>query len=426
MPQSVRSRLYRLLRWSEQYTNLDMLYFMSGNFWQTLGQVGSSLVALGLMLVFANFLPKETYGTYRYLISLAGLLNIFTLTGMSQAVMQAVSTGRDGALRASVRYQLKWNSILMLVSWALAAYYLWHGNFVYGGALLVLSLCVPLTNAFNTYGAYLAGKRQFRLNNIFSVLSTLIYAAGMVAVIFISGQVVWLVAAYALTMFASTVLFYFLTVRRFKPPLGSVAAESETLRYGRRLTFIGLMGPIVAQADSIILNHFWGAAPLAVYSIAMAIPNRAVPFIKDLVDVGFPKIAAKTPEEIDKTFYQRIAQGLLLGTLFAGVYALAAPYLFKYLLPQYLDAVIYTKILALNFIFAMPNRYLSALLTSQKMIRQIFVGGLITNTSTILLYLVLGIWGGILGLVMAQLSYSVLAFVVNMILWKMRRPVPTI
>ncbi|MEK7108922.1 MAG: oligosaccharide flippase family protein [Patescibacteria group bacterium] len=418
MPEMFKVRTVRLLRWSERYTNLDMVYFASGSFWQTFGQAGSSFLALGLLLVFANFLPKETYGTYRYLISLAAILNVFTLTGMSQAVAQAVANGRDGVLRTAVRYQIKWNLLLMVASWALGAYYLWHENFAYGGALLVLSLCLPLTNAFNTYGPYLAAKRDFKLNNLFSILSTLIYVLGMFAAIFISGQVIWLVVAYALTTLAANALFYFLTLRMFKPP--QEPAE-DVLKYGRHLTYIGLMKPIVSQLDSIILNHFWGAAPLAVYSIAVAIPNRAVPFIKDWVDLGFPKVAVKTPEDIDRTFYQRIAQGLFIGAVFAALYALAAPLLFKYLLPQYLDAVLYTQILAVTFIFAMPNRYVSTLLASQKMSKRIFTNSITISGVQLLLYAVLGIWGGILGLIVAQVLNGFIGLMINIASWRFAR-----
>ena len=418
MQGTIKDRTVRLLHWSERYTNLDMVYFASGSFWQSFGQAGSSFLALGLLLVFANFLPKETYGTYRYLISLAAILNVFTLTGMSQAVAQAVANGRDGVLRTAVRYQIKWNLLLMVASWLLGAYYLWHENFAYGGALLVLSLCLPLTNAFNTYGPYLAAKRDFKLNNIFSMLSTLIYVLGMLATIFISGQVIWLVIAYAITTLAANALFYFLTLRMFKPPQ---EPADDVLKYGRHLTYIGLMKPVVSQLDSIILNHFWGAAPLAVYSIAVAIPNRVVPFVKDWVDLGFPKVAVKTPEEINKTFYQRIAQGLFIGAVFAAVYALVAPYLFKYLMPQYLDAVLYTQILAITFVFAMPNRYISTLLTSQKMAKRIFTNSTASSVIQILLYVVLGIWGGILGLVVAQVLNVALGLLVNIASWRFAR-----
>lgn len=414
---SLKNRFISLLRSGERYTHLDMVYFASGGFWQTFGQVMSSLLALGLVLFFANFLPKETYGTYRYLIALAGLLNIFTLTGMSQAVAQATATGREGALRTAVRYQLKWNSILMLALLILSAYYLLNENVAYTGALVILALATPFSNAFNTYGAYLSGKREFRLNNLFGIGSTFLYVGGMMAAVWWSSEVIWLVAAYALTTTLANVMFYVLTLRKFKPPL---EPADDTLTFGKHLTYIRLINPLATQIDSIILNHFWGAAPLAVYAMATAIPNRIIPLVKDWVDVGFPKVAQKTPEEIDRTFYLRTGQGLLAGLLLGGAWALVAPLFFTYLIPQYLDAILYAQLLGLAFVFAMPNRYVTVLLNSQKMTKRIFVNELIVNVIRITLYIVLGIWGGILGLIIAQIVTNAIGFVVNIATWRLK------
>ncbi len=418
MLQAGRRRIYDLLRWSERFTNLDMVYFASGSFWQTFGQVLNAILALSLIILFANLLPKETYGTYRYLISLAGLLNVFTLTGMNQAVAQAVSVGKEGAFRTAARYQLKWNSILIIAFFTLGVYYLVNENFAYTGAFIILGLATPFTNALNTYGAYLSGKREFRLNNFFSIISTLIYVGGMVAAITLSGEVIWLVTAYALATTGANLLFYYLTVRKFNPPL---SPAHDTLRYGRHLTLIGLFAPVAAQIDSVILNHFWGAAPLAVYAIATAIPNRAVPLIKDWVDVGFPKAAKKTPEELDRTFFKRILQGLAAGSVLTAAYWVVAPVFFQYFLPQYHDAVIYTQILAITFIFAMPNRYISVLMSSQKMTKRILVNSAVQAVMVIGLYLALGIWGGILGLILAQVAEDAISLLVNIAIWRYKR-----
>ncbi len=414
MLQDGRSRLYALLRWSERHTHLDMVYFFSGSFWQTFGQALNAILALVLVLLFANLLPKEVYGTYRYLISLAGLLSVFTLTGMNQAVSQAVAVGHDGAFRTAVRYQLKWNSILMVVFLTLGVYYLINENFAYTGALIILGLATPFTAALNTYGAYLSGKRQFQLNNVFSIISTLIYTLGMAGAIFISGEVIWLVAAYAVATLLSNALCYYLTVRKFQP---TREPAPETLRFGRHLTFIGLLDPIVTQLDAIILNHFWGAAPVAVYSIASAIPNRAIPFVKSWVDVGFPKIANKSVEEISATLWRRIGQGILFGIVLAVGYAITVPWIFRYLLPQYLDAVFYTQLLGASMIFSIPNRYISSLLTAKKMSRRIFFNNSAQSVVKIILYAVLGIYGGVLGLVVARLLSTVFNFFIVLFSW---------
>lgn len=413
-----RVRLYQLLRWSEQYTKLDMVYLASGSFWQTFGQVSATILSLGLLLLFANFLPRETYGTYRYLISLVGILNIFTLTGMNQAVAQAVATGRDGVLRASVRYQLRWNSLLFVVSTATAVYYFTQGNLTYAGGLLILGLCVPATNALTTYGAYLSGKREFKLNNIYSVLSTALYAAGMAATIFLSGQVVWLIAAYALTSLVSSVIFYAITVRRFNPPDEPLSNARDVLAYGRRLTFIGFINPIAGQIDKVVLNHFWGAGPLAVYAIVTTVVDRTNTVLKSWVGLSYPKLSQKTAIEIDETFYIRLLQGMAVGAATALGYALVSPFLFKYLLPQYLDAVGYSNLLMASLLFNVPGKFVTTVMQAQRMVKAIFITTTIGSALQVALYILWGPTNGIEGLIIAYIVGSGLILLMQIIFWR--------
>lgn len=414
--QNLRHKLYQLLRGSEHFFKTDMVYVAKSGFWVTFGQILTSTLSLVLVIVVANLLPKETYGLYRYVLSLASVFNIFTLTGMNRAVAQAAAIGNEGALRTSVRYQIKWNVIMLLAFWSLSLFYFVNGNLLLSISILILSFFVPLTSAFSTYSAYLDGIREFRLNNIFSVISNLMYVAGIILAIIFSGQVPWLVFAYALATFTSSLIFYITTIRLFKSPINT--ADDSFLKYGKKLTWIGLLSPIVSQIDKIVLSHFWGPIQLAVYSLATAVPDRATNFIKSWVSIGFPKLANKTRKEIDAVFYRRIFQGLSIGILVTIAYILVAPYVFKYLLPQYLDATFYSQILALSFIFAMPNRYVSLILESQKLSKVIFIRSLIQSLIMILLYIILGIWGGILGLVIAQVLNAFTGMLINIAMWR--------
>ncbi len=419
-----------ILRWSERYTKTDMLYLVKGGFWMTFGQASSSIISLILIIFFANYLSKETYGIYRYILSLAGVLNVFALTGMNSAVARAVAVGHEGALRTSVRYQFKWNLLMLGAFFVLGGYYFVNGNSLFATSFLILGIFVPSTLALNTYGAYLEGKKEFKLANISSVISSFVYAAGMLAAILLSGEVFWLIAAYAVTTFASTLFFYIVILHRFRlptPTSSGVGAPTEsvggeTLKYGRRLTFIGFLEPLASQIDKIILAHFWGPAQLATYSLAMAVPGRLTSFVKVWVGLGSPKFATKTPEEINTVFYKRILQGMFIGAIVAFFYILFSPYLFKYLLPQYLDGVFYSQILAISLVFAMPNRYVSLLLVSQKLSGTIFTTSLIQVVIKVLLYVVLGIWGGILGLVLAYVAVSFVGMLINIAMWRFKNP----
>ena len=404
-----------MLRKTEKYTKADMVYLAKGGFWITFGQSISTLLSLVLIIAFANLLPKETYGTYRYILSLASVLNIFTLTGMNSAVARAVAIGNEGALRTSVKYQLKWNVLMLVAFFTLGGYYLANGDIQFATSFFILGIFVPSTLALNTYGAYLEGKKEFKIASISSVISTFLYVAGVLTAILLSGSVTWLIAAYALTTFTATLFFYIFTIRKFKPH--ATMEAGETLKYGRELSFIRFIGPISSQIDKIVLTHFWGPAQLAIYSLAMAVPERAVSFIKNWVGIGFPKFSAKTPQEINTVFYRRIFQGMFVGGILAVLYIFISPYLFKYLLPRYLEGVFYSQILAISFIFAMPNRYISLLFESQKQSRQIFINGLINNAIAITLFVISGIWGGLLGLTIAHVLSSGIGMTINIVMW---------
>lgn len=417
----MRAILYRFLRSTERYTKADMVYLTRGGFWISLSQTASSLLSLLLIIAFANLLPKETYGTYRYILSIAGVLNVLTLTSMNSAVSRSVAGGNEGALRAAVRYQLKWNLLMFAGFFALGGYYLIQGDTLFAWSFFILGLFVPATQAFNTYGAYLDGRREFRLASISNIVSVCIYTAGVFATIYFSGEVVWLIAAYALTTFATALYFYRATVRHFKPPL---TRSDETISYGRQLTLIRFIDPIASQVDKIILAHFWGPTELAIYSLAMAMPSRAMSYIKNWVGLGFPKFVTKTRAELDTMFYRRIIQGISVGTLFALAYIILAPYLFYYLLPKYLESVFYSQILSLSLIFAMPNRYVSLLLVAQKLPRRILVNNVTQTTLKITLYVILGFWGGILGLVIANVLNALISMLINISVWKIRTSAP--
>lgn len=419
MMDRLKNHSYNFLRWSEKYLKTDMIYLTKGGFWVTFGQMTSNILSLILVIAFANLLPKETYGTYKYILSIVGMLNIFTLTGMNNAVTRAVAAGNDGALRTSVRYQLKWNLLMFAAFLIISGYYFFNGDILFATSFLIFAFFTPLTLAFNTYGSYLEGKKNFQLASIASIVSSFIYITGILIAILLSGEIVWLIAAYTLTTFLSTLLFYLIVLHKFKPKMNT--GNEDTLRYGRELTFIGFIGPVASQIDKVILAHFWGPAQLAIYSLATAVPDRATSFIKNLVGIGFPKFSIKTPEEINTVFYKRIFQGTFLGVLTSVAYVLLAPYVFKYLLPQYLDSVLYSQILAISFVFAMPNRYLSLLMVSQRLSRQIFISSMIQNIARIFLYLVLGVWGGIMGLILAFVSMSFLGMLTNMIIWRQNK-----
>ncbi len=418
MLSSIKSKYKALLQYGTEFLGLDLKYFVRGGFWTATGQITNAILATGLTIAFANLLPKETFGLYRYVLSLAGIMAIFSLNGANTAVAQAVATGNEGVLKTSVKYQLKWNLMMATALFISAGYYFWNNNHTIAYALLVLGIFSPLTSAFNTYGAYLSGKKEFRLDNIFSVVSSIFYSAGMILVLFLSKTLIAVILAYSLTTFFSNLFFYFKTVKLFS---SEESPSKEALAYARKLTFIGFIGPIVSQIDNIILNNFWGPVQLATYSLALTIPDRLMPFAKSFVDVGFPKLAQRSREEINSVFYKRILQGLGIGVVLALGYIFLAPIIFKYLMPKYLDAVFYSQILATGLIFALPIRYVGTAMAAQGRTKIILANSLVNATIRIFMFAILGIWGGIMGLALAYALFCPISLLISIMSWQRQK-----
>ena len=106
------NKIYKILRYSEKYTKTDMVYLAKGEFWLVSGQIISSAATFLLAIAFANLLPKETYGIYKYVLSIFGLLAISTLRGVEAALSQAVAKNYDGDFLVILKTKMKYGTVL--------------------------------------------------------------------------------------------------------------------------------------------------------------------------------------------------------------------------------------------------------------------------------------------------------------------------
>src|SRR3989338_6258286 len=116
MVKILKVKTYNFLRWTEKWLKTDMVYLTKGGFWLTAGQLFSSLSAFLLSIAFANLLPRETYGTYKYVLSIASLLSIPTLSGMTTSLAQAVAGCYDGSFIPALKARIKWGLFGALAS----------------------------------------------------------------------------------------------------------------------------------------------------------------------------------------------------------------------------------------------------------------------------------------------------------------------
>ena len=98
-----------------------MVYVFRSSFWMAVAQAFSSASSFLIAIAFANVLTKETYGSYKMIFSVMGVLSAFSMTAISIAVTRASARGEDHAVLAGFRSNLVWGIPNLLLAVPVAA-----------------------------------------------------------------------------------------------------------------------------------------------------------------------------------------------------------------------------------------------------------------------------------------------------------------
>jgi O-antigen/teichoic acid export membrane protein len=385
-----------------RWFKLDFHYVAKNSFWLVSNQVIGALSSLILTIVFAHFVSKDDFGTYKYIISIMGIISVFTLSGMNTSVIQAVARGFEGTYKRSIIVQLKWSIIPCVASLAVALYYTYFGNFTLAIPLFVVAFAAPLSSVANTFMALLMGKKQFKTYSIYSIITAIFYLVWMAGIVFLGGKSIALASGYVLVSLITSGLFYFVTNKKF--PANDKNDESA-IGYGKHLSLMNVLSGVAAQVDSILIFHLLGPANLAIYSFATNIPERIRVMFNFTGTLVLPSLANKTIDEAQASITRKIITMILIAAGVILVYIVAAPFIYKILFPQYMDSVIYSRIFSLSMFAIATNISLSTLF-SQRLKGELYIFTTFNPIIRIVLLAVFiyffGLWGAIVSRIIAS------------------------
>jgi O-antigen/teichoic acid export membrane protein len=417
MISKIKKKAKEILLWSQKYTKTDMIYLARGGFWLTLGQAISSLSSFLLAIAFANLLPKETYGTYKYILSIASILAIPTLSGIGTAVTQAVARGYEGSLIPALKTKIRWGILGGLASLILAGYYFYQGNTTLTISFLISAVFLPFMDSFGIYDSLLQGRKLFDISTKYFIISQIIAIASLIAVLFFTKNLFLILFAYFASWTLLRFIFLKITLKKFSINHNQ---DPKTISYGKHLSLIGIIGTIASYLDRILIFHYLGAVEVAVYSFAIAPPNQIKGLFKNLPALALPKLSQRSFKEIDSVLYKRLLKLFIMGGIIAGIYILAAPYIFKIFFPKYLDSIFFSQLFAITIVLTTPISILSAVGQSKLTLtpKSFLYPGSIIPQIILIGSLFLLIKFGIIGVILSRIIFLISAIVVSLIYWK--------
>ncbi len=374
---NLKAKIKEFLRRIERYTKTDMVYFVRNGFWSLLNQVIGSASSAIVTIMLANMLSKEYFGQYRFVLSIISILVVFILPGINTAVMRSVARGNKVDLPKAVKIEICWGVLGSAIALCIAAYYFWNNDFILSFALILTALFLPFLEPFSIYSAYYKGKQNFRTATIYESGSRLFQAAALILVAFITKDILAIIGAFFVSQIISRLFFYVKTLKdeKFEVSGGNIDKKQfdETIKYGKMLTTTQLSDAIVGNIDKLIVWYFLGAEILAIYYIALTIPNNIILIFNIIPRIAFPRFSKNIWEahERARIMYKLFIffAALVIPTL---LYFLLAPLVIPFIFKDY-GASIPAAIILSFLIFISPlNALINQIFQARKLLKNMF------------------------------------------------------
>lgn len=385
------------------------MYVVRGSFWWILGRIVSFLASFLILIAFAKFAPKEVYGAYQYVISMAAMIGIFVLPGIDTALIRSIAQGKEKTFFLCEKEKLKWGILASFFSFSISGWYFLHKNFALGVSFLIVGIFLPFLSLFSLYLAFWQGRKKFDIQNKYFIFHNLLAALILVFFIVLNPEIKWVIFGFYFAFTISTFLFWFKTRKEIKR---EGEKDNEAISFGKHLTIMSVPGMISGQIDNVILWQFAGPQAVAIYAYALRLIER----ISELVPfpaLALPKMAEKdlTQKSIKKQIFDEFLKLFWLVIPFTFLYIVSCPFFFKIFFPSYQESIIYSQILALSFL-SFPFLFLSTSFLAQMKKRELYVLNFAPQILKIILFFLLipffKIWGGVFSILISQFFASLL------------------
>lgn len=411
LPKRAKEQLIASLRWSEKYAKTDMVYLTGGGFWLALGYIIQVASGLIVTIAFANLLPKESYGTYQFILSMAGALGAFTLSGMGVAITRAVAQGNDGILPVGFRIKLLWSTGITLASVAVSSYYFLNGNNDLGIAFLIVGAFSPFIEGFSLYQPFLFGKEHFKQSVLLGAWRKPLPVVALLSALYFTSNPIVLIFIYFIANTASLAALYAITIKKYAL---TKKYDPGTIRYSKHLSVMNLLSRVAEHTDKIMIFFFIGAPAVAAFTVAQLPVQYTKNALNTMRSLIMPKLSKRDFPTLQKTLPRKVMLFSAVAGAATIAYVLISPIVFPLLFPDYTESILITQVLALLILFLPRSAYLHALTAHQK-IKTLYIIRLsvpaLKIVATVILVPLYGLWGAVIALLVAELVAALLSWI---------------
>lgn len=382
---------------------------IKGGLWVYISYFVNILVGLLLTFFYANYVSKEVFGQFNFVLSILSMLGFFTLVGMNQALTFAISEGYEGNFKKAISQTLRFSIIGSIILLFLSFFYL-NKSPGLSPSLIFIALIFPLYAISTYYQSFLFSKRKFKYISLINIGGSILSLITLIFVITsVNSTLTILIALLMPPLFINLYFTY-----RYFISTQSLKINQTFLRLGWHLSSTNSIHFLTKSIDKFLIGLFLPFEQLAIYAFAQVLPDQGYAIFKHLNTLITPEIA----EAGKKNLKLNILKGYLIALLTVGfgivIYFILSPLFFSIFFPRYLDSLFISQIYSL-VLLSIPTTFLNLAFQKLKVSKIFYL-----QEFSLIITLIVGIYifvpqygivGAIIAQILARFIYSAVSLI---------------
>lgn len=391
---------------------IDFKYFLSGGFWLLVSQVVNTICSLTLAIFLGFFIPKETFGEYRYLLSFFAILSVFYLSGYQNTLIQYTSKGETGIFYKVFKIVLFSSFSATIISLAISGYYVYNQNNTLAIGLLLIGVSIPFLNSFQLYSSYLNGKKDFKRTALYGFIPDIFSVLFIVPFAYYIGSSIFILFSYLISNIILHLIVLNLVLKIYPPKKDFSSAIGSSPIHISIMSFVSVL---TANIDKFLLFSFIGSTQLAVFFFAQTIPLQVRGMTKIVSTLLLPKFTNQ--EKINKEIFSKMLLLTLVTLVGIVIFIIIAPLIFKVFFPKYTESTIYAQIYSISILFYPSAYVMSTYFYAKNKIKELNIITYLNSTIIISSNLYFIYYHGILGATISAIICSASLFLIHLYLF---------
>jgi O-antigen/teichoic acid export membrane protein len=345
----IKRKIYTISKKTGDRFGFDLPYFVENGFWVVLSQLVQMGAAFAASVVFARYLTKETFGEYQLVISILGLLALFSYPGMSISILRSVAKGFDYSYVRAARFSFYRTLLTIPVFLGLAVWYYLQDNEQLAIVFIAAGMLFSFIHGLDKWPSFWRAKEQFDRSAKQEMIQVVTLNALLIlAAIYFSKHVLVICGIYLLVYSVFNSLWHY----NAKQSIKDTNLDEDCIPYGKYMTKMTILTGLILYFDKIVLG-FFDLKLLAVYGIALKLFDIFKQVLKSFYSVSSNKFVKKDVTIGTDKVLLLFAIGVVISVL---LYLISEPFIVYFYTDQYLEAVrVFKKLVfALPFVFVSP------------------------------------------------------------------------